>query len=295
MRQGGMIVIGVIVLIVGIVASSSMFTVRETEQVLVRQFGEPRRVITEPGLNFKIPFIQTATYFDKRLLDFDAERQEIPTRDQKQLVVDAYARYRITDPLKFFQTVGTVYGFEARLGNIINSALREVLGDVPMSVVLSAKRADLLKRISDRATRDSRGFGVDVVDVRMRRVDLPDENSQAIYRRMQTQREQEARKIRAEGDKDARAIRADADKQKRVIVAEANKKAEILRGEGDAKAQGIYNAAYGKDPKFFDFYRSMQAMQKGLNPETTTFVGTPDSDFFRFFRNEDGAAKASTK
>lgn len=273
------------------VGGSSVFTVNETEQVLVRRFGEPTRVITEPGLNFKVPFVDTATYFDKRLLNFDGDSQEIPTVDQKQLIVDAYARYRIVDPLRFFQSVGSIAGIQARLPNVINSSLREVLGDVPLSQILTEQRAVLMDKSTAIANQNAREFGIEVVDVRMKRVDLPAENSQAVFRRMQTQREQEARKFRAEGDKESRTIRADADKQQRVILAEARKNAEILRGEGDAQAQAIYTEAYARDEDFFDFWRSMQAMERGLTSDTTTYVGPPRGDFFRFFDDQTGTAQ----
>ena len=288
MRNTGVIVILAVIASIFFVGSAAFFTVTETEQVLVRRFGEPKRVITEPGLNFKVPFIDTATYFEKRLLNFDGAAQEIPTVDQKQLIVDSYARYRITDTLKFFQSVGTVAGMEARLPNVINSALRQVLGDVPLSRVLTEERLALMQKSTQIASQNATEFGIEVVDVRLKRVDLPEENSQAVFRRMQTQREQEARKFRAEGDKESRTIRADADKQQRVILAEARKTAEIMRGEGDAEAQAIYNQAYTRDQDFFDFWRSMQAMERGLGSESTTYVGPPTGDFFRYFNNETG-------
>lgn len=286
MKKTG-IFLGVFAAVALIVLSSAAFTVRETEQVLIRQFGEVQRIVGAPGLHFKIPFIQKATYFDKRVLDFDADREEIPTLDQKQLVVDAFARYRITDPLRFYQTVGDERIFQTRLSNILTNALRSQIGSITLATVLTEKRADLMERITEQVDQQSAQLGVEVIDVRIKRVDLPEENSQAIFRRMQTQREQEARRIRAEGDKEARRIRADADKQQRVIIAEARREAEVLRGEGDAQAQNLYNQAFTQDASFFDFWRSMQAMQKGLAPDTTTLVGPPDSDFFRFFQSQE--------
>lgn len=288
MKNTGLIISLVILAVAFVIGSSAFFTVSETEQVLVRRFGEPKRVITEPGLNVKIPFIDTATYFDKRLLSFDGDSQEIPTVDQKQLIVDAFARYQIVDPLRFFQTVGTIAGMEARLPNVINSSLRQVLGDVPLSEILTKERASLMRKSTQIASENAKEFGIEIVDVRMKRVDLPSENSQAVFRRMQTQREQEARKFRAEGDKESRTIRANADRQQRVILAEARKQAEILRGEGDAQAQAIYNEAYTKDREFFDFWRSMQAMERGLGSDSTTYVGPPSGDFFRYFNSESG-------
>jgi len=288
MKRTG-IIIGVFLAVGLIVLSSAAFTVRETEQVLIRQFGEVQRIVGAPGLHFKIPFIQKATYFDKRILDFDAAREEIPTLDQKQLVVDAFARYRIVDPLRFYQSVGNEAGYRDQLTQILANGLRSQIGSITLSTVLTEKRADLMERIAAAVDQESRNLGVEVIDVRIKRVDLPEENSQAIYRRMTTQREQEARRIRAEGDKEAQRIRADADKQRRVIVSDAQRKAEVLRGEGDAQAQNLYNAAYTQDEGFFDFWRSMQAMQKGLAPDTTTLVGPPDSAFFRYFQGQDPA------
>ncbi len=288
MRRLGPLAVGVIALVVLFILSSAVFTVQQGEQAVVVQFGFPMRDISEPGLRFKVPLIQSVIYFDKRVLDYDAESQEVPTLDQKQLVVDAFARYRIINPLLFFQTVGNERGVEARLGSIMNSALRSVLGDVPLSTVLTPERAGLMRKTTDIANNEAKGFGIVVLDVRIKRVDLPEENMQAIIRRMQTQRGQEARKIRAEGDKEARRIHADADKQERVILAEARNKAEVTRGEGDAEAQRLYNDTFGKDPQFFDFWRTTMAMLRALPKETTTYVGSPDGDFFRYFYSQTG-------
>ena len=269
-----------------IVVSQTFFSVRETEQVLVMQFGNPKRIIDTPGLNYKLPFIQQTIVFDKRILDYDANPQEVPTIDQKQVVVDAYARYRIIDALDFYKTVRNELGMQQRLDSTLNDALRALLGDVTLSTVMTPKRSELMADLTKIVSGSVKSFGIEVVDVRIKRIDLPPENSQAIFRRMQTQREQEARKIRAEGDKESRTIRADADKQKRVIIANAKRTAEIERGLGDAEAQRIYSAAYGKDSEFFDFWRSMQAMNKGLSSESTTYIGKPSGDFFRFFNND---------
>jgi membrane protease subunit HflC len=292
MNRSSLIILGLLVVII-ITGISAAFTVRETEQVLVMRFGEPQREITEPGLHFKVPFVDTARFFDKRVLDYDADQQEIPTADQKQLVVNAFARYRITDPLRFFQTVGTERGIEQRFNSLINASLREVIGEVNLSVVLTPERARLMEDFTRIVAREAATFGIEVVDVRIKRIDLPEDNSEAIFQRMTTQRQQEARLARAEGDKEAQRIRAEGDKRQRVIVSEAKREAEILRGKGDAEAQGLYNDAYGQNVAFFDFWRSMQAMQKGLGGDTTTFVGAPDSDFFRYFQNETGAAPIS--
>ncbi|MAO91175.1 MAG: protease modulator HflC [Rhodospirillaceae bacterium] len=292
MKRSSLIILGLLVVIF-ITGISAAFTVRETEQVLVMRFGEPQREITEPGLHFKVPFVDTARFFDKRVLDYDADQQEIPTADQKQLVVNAFARYRITDPLRFFQTVGTERGIEQRFNSLINASLREVIGEVNLSVVLTPERARLMEDFTRIVAREAATFGIEVVDVRIKRIDLPEDNSEAIFQRMTTQRQQEARLARAEGDKEAQRIRAEGDKRQRVIVSEARREAEILRGKGDAEAQGLYNSAYGQNVAFFDFWRSMQAMQKGLGGDTTTFVGAPNSDFFRYFQNETGAAPIS--
>jgi modulator of FtsH protease HflC len=275
-----------------ILVLSSIFTVHQSQQALVIQFGDPQRRVDDPGLHFKLPLIQEVVYFDKRVLDFDARSEEVPTLDQKQLVVDAFARFVIVDPLKFFQTVNNEEGIQSRLATIISSNLRRVLGEVQMSRVLTEERASLMRNIRESVNKEAAGFGVDVIDVRIRRVDLPEENSQAIFARMKTQREQEARRIRAEGGKEAQVVRAEADKQQRVIVAEARRRSEILRGEGDAESTKIYAEAYGRDAEFFDFWRSMQALSRGLPGNTTALVGSPQGAFFRYF--QDGAAGLPT-
>jgi membrane protease subunit HflC len=279
---------GVIAALLLIVLLSSTFTVNQSQQALVIQFGDPLRREDQPGLHFKLPLIQEVVYFDKRVLDFDARSEEVPTLDQKQLVVDAFARFVISDPLKFYQTVNNEQGIQSRLATIISSNLRRVLGEVQMSRVLTEERASLMRNIRESVNKEAAGFGVDVIDVRIRRVDLPEENSQAIFARMKTQREQEARRIRAEGGKEAQVVRAEADKQQRVIVAEARKRSEVLRGEGDAQSTKVYAEAYGRDVEFFDFWRSMQALSRGLPGNTTALVGSPQGAFFRYF--QDGAA-----
>ena len=277
---------GILAIVIGITAFSSLFVIRENEQALILQFGNPQKQVDDAGLNFKTPFIQDVIYFDKRILDYDASAAEIPTLDQKQLVVDAFARYKIIDPLKFYQTVATESIAESQLNNIINSNLRDSFGKQLFTKLMTETRAKLMAEISKKVDTAMRSLGIEVIDVRIKRVDLPEENSQAIFRRMQTQREQEARRIRAEGDRKAREIRADADKQQRVIVAEAKKTSEILRGEGDAIATKLYNDAFGRDRDFFDFYRSLQAMRTGLIGDTTSYVGPPQGEFYRFFKGE---------
>lgn len=283
------LIIGVLILIVGIAGFSSVYTVRQDEQALVLRLGEPvGGPIQTPGLKFKIPFVEEVVRFDKRVLDFDADTEEVPTLDQKQLVVNAFARYRIVDPLLFYQRVKTEFAMEQRLGNFVSASLRAVFGEVDLARLLSQERADLMKVIAQKVHQQGKPFGIQVIDVRIKRVDLPEENSQAIYRRMQTQREQEARGIRAEGDAESRRIKAEADKQRTIILANARKESEILRGEGDAEAQRIYNDAYGRDEKFFDFWVSMDALRQGLKGDTTRYIGPPDNEFFRFFGGAEG-------
>jgi membrane protease subunit HflC len=284
-------VVGAIAVI--IIALSSMFVVNQYEIALVLQFGQARRVIDAPGLKFKIPFVENVVFFDKRVLNFDTPSEEVPTVDQKQLIVEAFAKFRITDALLFYQTVRDELGVQARLRSIITSNLRRALGDVPMAVVLTDRRPKIMKDMTVAVNKQAEGFGIQVLDVRVKRIDLPLENSKAIFRRMQTQREQEARRIRAEGGRDAQTISAEADKEKVVILAGASQKSEILRGEGDGTATATYNAAYGRDPAFFDFYRSMQALTVGLPANNTTYVGPANGEFFRYFGGEAGKLKTN--
>ena len=262
---------------------SAAFIVDQREQVLVLQFGDPRRVVAEPGLYFKFPFIQRVVRFDKRLLDFDNPPEEVIASDQKRLVVDAFARYHISDPLKFYQTVGTEMALRPRLGSVISSTLRQVLGTSPLQQVVSEKRGDLMLKIRDLVRVEAAAFGIRVEDVRIKRADLPEENSAAIYRRMQTERQQEAAELRAKGAEQAQKIRAEANRQKVVIVAEAERDSEILRGQGEGEMNRIFAEAFGRDPEFFSFWRSMQAYQIALGGDDTTMVLSPDSDFFRYF------------
>lgn len=294
MKRWMQLLIGAVVIAAGLALYSSMFTVNMRQQALVIQLGNPKRVISDPGLHFKTPFVQSVEFLDNRVLDYDARAVEVPTRDQKQLIVDAFARYRIVDPLTYFKAVRTESAAHDRLGNFMEAALRETLGNVPMLNILTEERAGLMDDIGDIVNRQAKTLGINVIDVRMKRVDLPEANSQAIFGRMQTQREQEAKLIRAEGDRDAQQIKAEADKQERIIVAEAKKQAEVLRGEGDAEGERIYVDAYGKDPDFFDFWRSMQALTKGLSHDTTSYIGSPSGDFFRFFGDMTGNAGRSS-
>jgi modulator of FtsH protease HflC len=280
------LVVALIVLVV--IGSASVFTVHQAEQALVLQFGQPKRAISDAGLHFKIPFLENVVYFDKRVINLDLPSMEVPTNDQKQVVVDTYAKYRIINPLKFYQVVRDELGLRGRVGPIINSNLRAELGKVSMAQMLTAQRAVFMRSIAQAVSTAAEGYGVEVIDVRIKRVDLPQANSEAIFKRMQTQREQEARRFRAEGQADAQTRRAEADKQQVVIVAEARKQAEILRGQGDAEATRIYAEAYGRDPAFFDFFRSLQALDNGLAGSSTTYVGPPTGDFFRYFGRESG-------
>ena len=281
-------VVAVIVVVAAIGLFGTLFTISEREQALITRLGEPRRVIKDAGLHFKFPLVEDVVRFDKRVLDFDARAEEVPTKDQKQLVVDAFARYCVIDPLQFFQKVNNEFGMEQRLSRIINAQLRAVFGEVELSTLLTPERARLITAISRRTAGQATEFGVEVLDVRIRRIDLPEENSQAIFRRMQTQREQEARRIRAEGAAEAQRIRTDAERRATIIRAEAHREGQTLRGEGDAEAQRQYNQAYGKDPDFYYFWDSMRSLTEGLKGETTRYIGPPEGDFFRFFGDVGG-------
>ena len=283
-----LLLLGVAIVVVIILVLSSTFKVNEYEQVILLQFGEPIKVVNgygtqEPGLYLKTPFVQNVESFEKRILDYDAPPEEMILGDQKRLVVDSFIRYRITDALLFFQTVGSEAIARNRLGAILNAATRQVLGTVELITVLSGERGQLMVYILDQVNRQSKDFGVDVIDVRIRRADLPDENSQAVYRRMQTEREREAKEYRAQGDEASQRIRSRADKERTILLANAKRESEILRGQGDALAIKIFADAFGQDEDFFSFYRSMQAYTLALGAEDTTLVLSPDSEFFRFF------------
>jgi membrane protease subunit HflC len=286
-------VVAVLIALVAIALYSSIFFVHQTQQALVLRFGEPRRIILQPGLQYKAPLIDTVILIDKRILDLDNPPQEVIASDQKRLVVDAFARYRIIDPLKFYQAVGTVEGANSRLLPVLNSSMRGVLGASNFIEVVRDDRADLMSKIKDGMNAEAKNnFGIEVVDVRLRRADLPDANSQAVYQRMQTERQREAAEIRAQGNQASQAIRAKADRDVTVIIAEATSKGEQLRGEGDGTRNKIFADAYGKDADFFAFYRSMQAYELGLTKEGTKMLLSPDSDFFRYFQNPSGAVTA---
>jgi membrane protease subunit HflC len=279
--------------IVIIVGYSSVFTVAQTEQVLVVRLGEPIRVVSEPGLNFKAPFIDTVISIDKRILDLENPSQEVIASDQKRLVVDAFARYRIKNALRFYQSVGSIQAANIQLTTLLNASLRRVLGEVTFITVVRDQREALMARIREQLDKEADGYGIQVVDVRIRRADLPEQNSQAVYQRMQTERQREAAEFRAQGGQKAQEIRSKADREATVIIAEANSTAEQTRGAGDAERNRLFAEAYGKDPDFFAFYRSMTAYETGLKSSDTRFLLRPDSEFFRFFANPSGHPPAA--
>ncbi len=290
--------LAVLLLIAAIVGYSTFFTVYQTKQALVVRLGEPVRVITEPGLNAKIPFIDSVIYIDKRILNIESPAQEVNVQSQdkanaglaqagERLVVDAFARYRVVDPLKYYQTVGPA-GADAQLSILLNSALRRVLGAATLLDAVRNKREDLMIQMRGQIDRDAQAYGIHVVDVRIRRVDLPEQNSQAVYQRMQTERQREAAEFRAQGSQKSQEIRAKADRDVTVLLAEANSKAEQIRGQGDSERNKIFADAYSQDPDFFAFYRSMQAYERSMQHSDTHMVLRPDSDFFRYFGDPTG-------
>jgi modulator of FtsH protease HflC len=293
MMRGIAGILAVLVAIAVAVGYTALFYVHQTEQALVLRFGEPiRDPIVDAGLQYKVPFVDTVIFIDKRILDLDNPVQEVIASDQKRLVVDAFARYRIANPLRFYQTVSTIEGAQSRLMTILNSSLRRVLGESTFIQAVRDERATLMNRIRDQVNREAQQFGIDVVDVRIRRADLPDANSQAIYQRMQTERQQEAAEFRARGAEQAQRTRARSDRDVTVLLAEANSKSEQVRGEGDGERNRIFADAYGRDPDFFSFYRTMQAYEAGLKPGETRMLLAPDSDFFRYFNDASGRNNA---
>ena len=276
------------IVVLTVLAYNSLFFVEQRVQTLILQFGEPIRVIKEPGLNFKIPLAQNIVKFDKRILLFDNSAEEIIAADKKRLIVDAFVRYKIIDPLKFYQTVRFEAALNNRLGSVVNNSLRAVLGKVPLEAVISDRRELLMQEVSELVSLRATQFGISIEEVRIKKADLPSENSEAIYRRMQTERQQEAAQIRAVGNEKARFITAESEKQKTVLLAEAQRDSDILRGEGDAQKNKILGKAFNQDPDFFAFYRAMQAYSKALTEGDTTMVLSPKSDFFEFFGNAEG-------
>lgn len=264
---------------------ATLFTVHQTKQAIVLQFGDPRVVITEPGLHWKLPFVQNVIFIDKRILDLDSPPEELIAADQKRLVVDAFTRYRIIDPLQFFKSLRDLRRANSRLAATVSSSMRSVVGEAPFEDIVRDRRDALMSRIRALVNVQAADFGIEIVDVRIRRADLPEANSQAIYLRMQTERQQEAAEFRAKGQEVSRAIHAQADKDVTVLLAEASRDADIIRGQGDACRNRIFAAAYGQDPDFFAFYRSMQSYSTALVDENTTMVLSPDSAFFRYLSN----------
>ncbi len=265
----------------------SMFIVHQNQQALVLEFGKPKRIIDQAGLNWKIPVVETVEYFDKRILDLETTPQELFSSDQNKLIVDSFARYRIIDPLKFYQTVRNDVGVKSRVGPILDSSLRRVLGAATFADAVRDRREALMRQILSQVNTEARNFGIEVVDVRIKRADLPPQNSASIYERMKTDRQREAAEFRAQGEEQSRRIRAEADRQITVMRAEADRDARRLRGDGDAERARISNEAFGQDPEFYQFLRSMEAYETALNRGETRMVISPDSenfrDFFRYF------------
>ena len=274
-----------IIIVLAATAFFSIFIVKEINQAIVLQFGDPKKIILKPGLNFKIPFIQNVVFLDKRILNLDAPPEEVIASDQKRLIVDAFARFQIVDPLKFYISVGNERVARSRLSTIINSRIRNVLGTQRLQTLLSEDRTKQMSLIQDGVNNEAAKFGIKIVDVRIKRADLPPANSEAIYRRMQTEREREAKEFRAKGAEMAITITSTADKEVTVILADAQKKSEIMKGEGDGQRNKIFADAFGRDPEFFAFYRAMQAYERSLIGGETSLILSPDSEFFKFFGN----------
>ena len=271
--------------VIAVVAFFSIFIVKEVNQAIVLQFGDPKKIITKPGLNFKLPFIQNVVFLDKRILNLDAPPEEVIASDQKRLIVDAFARIQIVDPLKFYISVGNERVARSRLSTIINSRIRSVLGTQRLQTLLSEDRTKQMALIQEGVNNEAEKFGIKIVDVRIKRADLPQANSNAIFARMQTEREREAKEFRAKGAEMAVTITSTADKEVTVILANAEKKSEIMKGEGDGQRNKIFAQAFGQDPQFFAFYRAMQAYEKALIGGETSLILSPDSEFFKFFGN----------
>ena len=284
-------VIGIIVIAAGIIVFSALFTVHQTQQALVLQFGNPIRAETEPGLKFKLPFVQNVTFFDRRILDLDPPAQEIILNDQKRINVDSFVRYKIVDPLEFRKTAQSDANFRQIFGGRLNAAVRSEVGKVLLGDMLSNKRDDVMQRITEQLKVQAPQFGIEVVDVRIGRTDLPETTSQSVYNRMRSQRIAEAAKLRAQGAELKAKTQAEADRDRTIILAEAQKNSQILRGQGEGAKTTILNEAFGRDVDFFEFYRSMEAYNEAFG-EGTTMVLSPDSDFFKFFGDISGKKPA---
>jgi modulator of FtsH protease HflC len=272
-------------LILAFLLFNSLFILDQREQAILMQFGEAVKTFEEPGLKFKAPFIQNIMFFEKRVLNLFAEEKEVIAKDQKRLIVNAYAKYVIKDPLAFFKTVRDEAGARSRLNSVLDSSLRQTIADVPLASLLTVERADIMAKISQLVNNQVKGFGIDVIDVRIMRADLPKENSDAIYKRMQTDREKEAKEFRAQGAEEAQIIKAKADKERTIILADADKQSQTLMGEGDSIASLTYANAYGRDTDFFAFFRTMQAYESAIKKDNTTVIMSPDSEFLRYFKS----------
>ena len=274
-----------IIIAIAVLSYFSMFVVKEINQAIVLQFGDPKQIIVSPGLYFKIPFVQNVVFLDRRILSLDPPPEEVIASDQKRLIVDAFARFKIVDPLKFYISVGNERVARSRLATIINSRLRNVLGKQSLATLLSQDRAKQMALIQEGVNNEAEKFGIEIIDVRIKRADLPQANSEAIFRRMQTEREREAKEFRARGAEMAVTITSTADKEVTVILANAEKQSEIMKGEGDGLRNKIFADAFGQDPDFFAFYRAMQAYETALIGGETSLIMSPDNEFFKFFGN----------
>ena len=293
MTARAMTYLGLLLGLLAFVGAGSLYTVNQIQQAILLQFGKPVDVVKDPGLHWKLPFIWDVEHYDKRILDFNLPLEEPIAADQKKMLIDSFARYRIIDPLKVFQTVRTETVIRQRIDALINSAMRSVVGQVPLTSLLSQEREQIMRDIRDQVNAETAQFGIEVIDVRIRRADLPEANSQAVYERMKSQREQEAKKIRSEGSEAAQRIRAAADKDKIVILADARRKGEILRGEGEAESTRIYAEAANQDPEFYDFYRSLLAFRRSMEKQDTSMVLAPGSEFLRYFGKTPGSLDTS--
>ena len=282
MNKASLAIIGVILVVAAVVASSALFTVHQTQQALILQFGNPVKVVQEPGLHIKMPFVQNAEFYDSRILDLDPPAQEVILADQKRVNVDAFARYRIIDPLEYRKRAQTDANFRDVFGSRLNASIRAEIGRILLGDMLTQKRAQVMDIIASQMKAFAPEFGVEVIDVRIGRTDLPETTAQSVYNRMRSDRVAHAAQLRAVGEEQKLRIQAGADRERTVIIAEAQRQSQILRGEGDGERNRILGTAYGKDPKFFDFYKSLEAYGVALG-EGTTMVLSPDSEFFRFF------------
>ena len=282
MNKPFLAVFGLIIVVVGVTAYGALFTVHQTQQALILQLGNPIRTVPKPGLHFKLPFIQNIEFYDNRILDLDPPVQEVILLDQKRINVDAFARYKIVNPLEFRKRAVTNQNFRQVFGNRLNAAIRAEIGKILLGDMLTEKRSQVMDVISRHMKAQAAEFGTEVIDVRIGRTDLPEATAQAVYNRMRSDRVAHAAKLRAEGEEQKLKIQAIADKDRTIIIAEAQRESEILRGQGEGERNQILGEAFGQDPEFFDFYRSMEAYGEALG-EGTTMVLSPDSEFFRFF------------